>query len=105
MKTLDLFWMKQDMWAVIFDGEGHTADVVEGEFIPEQLHDGMCCCGKVYAECLEPGVAEILEQMKHSEEWRFDEGQRPFEFHHEFEIGGVTVVRIHSVKTGRAVIR
>ena len=100
MKTLDLFWMHQNSWAVIFTGEGAASAVVEGKYVPDELHDGMCCCRKSLEVCGDECVKEVLEEMKDSEEWTFDESGRPFEFYHEFEIGGVTVVRIDVIKSG-----
>jgi len=98
MKTLDLFWMRQNSWALIWTGEGACGSVVDGKLLPEELHALMCCCGKAFAECGEPGVEEILEKMKDSEEWHFDESRRPFVFNYELEISHLQIVRVDHIK-------
>lgn len=106
MKTLDLVWMRPYSWAVIFHGEGAQAIVIEGSRVPDEIHAGMCCCGCGEAACRDGHVAEILEEMKDSENWRFAENcLAPFEFSHDFEIGGLQIVRITAIKfEGRQIL-
>lgn len=104
MKTLDLFWMRPCSWALIFIGEGAQATVVDGKFVPQELHDGMCGCKADVQACDDDGVKEILEEMKDSKNWSFDERHEPFQFHHDSEIGGVMLVHVRSIKHGGMVI-
>lgn len=99
MKTLDLFWMYQHNWALIAHGEGAASVVVPGKSLPEELHEFMCYCGKGLVVCGDSTQAlELLEEMKDSDNWTFDESGRPFYYSWSHECGSVSVTRIDVIK-------
>jgi hypothetical protein len=105
MKTMDLFWTRPHSWALIFTGDGRRATVTDGKFIAEELHEGMCCCKASAEACGDESVKGLLEEMKDSANWTFDNHGEPFEFGHDFEDGGVQVIRIAVIKRGGVEIR
>lgn len=98
MKTLDLLWMNQDNWAVVASGEGAQSVVTSGKFVPWEIHDFMCSCGQELSACGDASIIEVLEKMKDSGEWHFDEQEKPFQFYLEHECGSLQVVRIDVIK-------
>jgi hypothetical protein len=102
MKTLDLFWMHQHNWALIGSGEGAGSVVVSGKNIPHELHDFMCCCKGNPYQCGDASILEMLEDMKDSDEWGFDESGKPFTISWDFEQSGLSITRIDKIKAPNA---
>jgi hypothetical protein len=95
MKTLDLYWMKQYDWALVGSGEGAICMVVPGSTFGDELHDFFCCCDR--RECNNETAAEVLEEMKDSANWTFDEGGLPYSYSMQLEQAGVEIVRVSKI--------
>lgn len=98
MKFADLDWMEKDYWALIATGEGASSLVTTGKFLPQAIHDLMCCCGRDVDICKDSSVLEILTEMKDSDEWGYDEVNKPFQYSWSHECGEVTVTRIDEIR-------